>query len=103
MHSRGIAHYDIKPRNLLVSKARGNELRISDCCMSRVAYAAHHKKSSLASYAEWHDTFSYQAPQVCPTCGRVQDTATGGRCPMAADMFSVGCVLFFMLYKVRFY
>ena len=86
------AHRNIKPRNLLISRARGNELRISDCGMSRVSFAIHHK-DSIANFDNWHDTFGYLAPEVF---GGKQDF-----CPMAADMWSVGSVLHFILWKVR--
>lgn len=91
MHSKNFAHRNLKPRNLLICKARGMELRLSDCGMSRVSFAATHPEST-ANFASWHETFGYLAPEVF-----------GGHnqfCPQLADLWSVGAVLFFILYKV---
>lgn len=91
MHLKNFAHRNLKPRNLLISKARGMELRLSDCGMSRVSFAATHPETT-SNFAAWHETFGYLAPEVF--------SGNNAFCPMEADLWSVGAVLFFLLYKV---
>ena len=65
-------------------------MRLSDCNLSRRTFAAQHPES-VNTFEKWHDTFAWWAPEVF---GEKSDY-----CPMAADMWSAGCILYFMLYK----
>lgn len=78
MHSRNIAHRDIKLENILVD-SRDMTLKVAD-----FGYASQGTEQ-LRSY---RGTFTYMAPEIKE--GRVYDGAK-------ADLFSVGVVLFILV------
>ena len=59
--------------------------------MSRVSFAAHNAKS-VENVKDWHATYAFLGPEIFG--------GSHAYCPMLADLWSAGCVLHFMLYKV---
>jgi serine/threonine protein kinase len=87
-HAEGLVHRDVKPMNLLVSK-RGR-VKILDLGLARVAEAAADELLQEGLTAEGHvmGTPDYMAPE------QWDDPRTVGP---AADLYSLGCTLFFLL------
>lgn len=89
LHRHGIIHRDIKPQNILIKKDeldRSLYPKIADMGISKFLPAG---KTSLTctSHGLLTGTFSWSSPEVLE----------GKRLTQAADIFSMGCVLFFCI------
>lgn len=78
-HRKGIVHRDIKPSNLFLVEKRSNDLRLIDFGIARIRRGAHTQIGAPMG------TPSYMAPEQARG-----DAAISA----AADVFSLGCVLF---------
>ena len=68
------------------------EARLADFEMSRLPFAAKNP-DSIATSSQWHETYGYIAPEVLIKQEEIELD------PIAADSWSVGCILFFILYR----
>ncbi|PKI85731.1 non-specific serine/threonine protein kinase [Malassezia vespertilionis] len=103
LHSLSIVHRDIKPQNILVQQKPGNKLRVllSDFGLSkRIDGAA--QNSFSQSMTQPGGTVGWRAPEVLfgrhpllTNDGSMGDEA--GRLTRAVDIFSLGCVAFYLL------
>jgi len=84
LHMNGIAHRDIKPDNLLVSKREGNMLKIGDFGTALFTEAGDATKTA--------GTPAFFAPEMCDT------EREGGFDPLACDMWAVGVTLHMWAY-----
>ena len=87
MHRVGVLHCDIKPSNLFLGGAAGEQLRIGDFDVSRdgEARSAHATVVAATTIAPGGLTVAYCAPEIMPP-------ATG-RATSKSDMYSAGLVL----------
>ncbi len=88
LHSLNIAHRDLKPENILLSKKESDtEVKISDFGLAKVASDSQRLKTYCG-------TPQYFAPEVLQ---RKNTVAAQGSYSLAADMWSMGIILFVML------
>jgi serine/threonine protein kinase len=88
LHKSNIAHRDLKPENILLSrKDSDTDVKISDFGLAKVAS----DKQKLKTYC---GTPQYFAPEVLQ---RKNTVAGQGSYSLAADMWSIGIILFVML------
>eukprot|EP01039_Chlorochromonas_danica_P005844 gene5846-6436_t len=88
LHERNVAHRDLKPENiLLVREDNDIELKLTDFGLAKVA----DEKQQLKSFC---GTPQYFAPEVLE---RKSTILHQGRYTLAADMWSVGVILFVLL------
>lgn len=80
LHALGIVHRDLKPHNVLVDHNR--TVKLSDMGLARKL-----GKGQTSYTASVGGTQGWQAPELY----------TGGRVSKAVDMFSLGCVIYFVL------
>ena len=86
MHTRGVAHRDLKPQNVLCD-VKTPSLRICDMGMARaLPNVAVHNYNDCSDYVT---TVWYRAPEV----------ALAGPYGMAVDIWSLGCILYEMMTK----
>ncbi|KAL4961580.1 kinase-like domain-containing protein [Aspergillus stella-maris] len=86
LHDMGIAHRDIKPQNVLVAQADPIHVKIADFGVSK--YLS--EKTSLRSRV---GTPEYMAPEL------LFDTKKESEYSNAVDIWSLGCLLFYLLTK----
>jgi serine/threonine protein kinase len=80
-HSQGLAHRDVKPANILLTRSRGGERAyLTDFGLAKQWASA----SRLTRSGLFVGTLSYAAPEQF----------TGGDIDGRADVYSLGCVLF---------
>lgn len=93
MHDKGIAHLDLKPDNILLTR-ESNVLKLADLGLARDTASG-----KLNSY---FGTDQFSAPEVLrfhpnlPECWRGPQPAKPYD-GLKADVFSLGCILFYML------
>merc|ERR1712054_750428 len=84
LHDLNIVHRDLKPANILVQS--GCKLKISDMGLGRKLDREQH---SFSQQSEACGSEGWQAPEVLE-CSKTRLTK-------AVDIFSLGCVLYYML------
>lgn len=84
MHQEGVAHLDLKPENVLISK-NGKEVAICDFGMS---YISKSKERKVVSLRGPRGTKQYAAPELI-------NSLTVN--PFAADIYSLGCTLYVLI------
>ena len=82
-HEKGFAHRDLKPENILISKDDPTSCKIADWGVAKQASA--HKLKTVVG------TQMYIAPQVLQ-----QNIVCAGSYTLAADMWSVGVIMYVM-------
>jgi len=85
-HERGMVHRDIKPSNLFLEKS--GIIKVLDLGVARIMEQGEHESLTLAGNEEVLGTVDYLAPEQLVDPHRVD-----GR----ADLYSLGCTLFFLL------
>eukprot|EP00727_Mastigamoeba_balamuthi_P013206 m51a1_g8508 putative serine threonine-protein kinase chk2 (519) ;mRNA; f:72779-74638 len=85
LHSMGIAHRDIKPENLLLQDKQYNFVKLSDFGLSKEISDGELTKTICG-------TPQYLAPEVFAQAG-----AAGAGYTKAVDIWSLGCILYYML------
>lgn len=89
LHSMGIVHRDIKPENLLyTSKGENSEAKLADFGLAKQLPDHHDGRGMLK--ASLSGTTAYCAPE---RLNQIQESK-------AVDMWSIGCILYFMLFGV---
>eukprot|EP00027_Filamoeba_sp_ATCC50430_P005899 CAMPEP_0168552150 /NCGR_PEP_ID=MMETSP0413-20121227/6561_1 /TAXON_ID=136452 /ORGANISM="Filamoeba nolandi, Strain NC-AS-23-1" /LENGTH=332 /DNA_ID=CAMNT_0008582741 /DNA_START=115 /DNA_END=1113 /DNA_ORIENTATION=+ len=89
LHSMGIVHRDIKPENLLyTSKDENAEAKLADFGLAKQLPDHHDGRGMLK--ASLSGTTAYCAPE---RLNQIQESK-------AVDMWSIGCILYFMLFGV---
>jgi serine/threonine protein kinase len=81
-HAQGVIHRDVKPGNVMLHEG-GVRVRLADFGLARVAS----DNSELTSHDQTVGTPAYMAPEQL----------RGDRIDARADLFSLGCVMHFML------
>lgn len=87
IHSAGIAHRDIKPRNLLINASA--DLKICDFGLARPLF----KKDKASVLTDYVVTRWYRAPELLLNAKKYT---------VAVDMWSVGCVFAEMILRKPF-
>jgi serine/threonine protein kinase len=90
LHSCDVAHRDIKPENIVV-KHEFHQIALCDLGMARMTRkfdAGDARSSKLTDYVT---TRWYRAPEVC--CGMASSSPERGVGMMAADVWSLACVM----------
>ncbi len=81
-HAQGVIHRDVKPGNVMLHEG-GVRVRLADFGLARVAF----DNSELTSHDQAVGTPAYMAPEQL----------RGDRIDARADLFSLGCVMHYML------
>eukprot|EP01083_Nonionella_stella_P052889 140167_1 len=81
LHQLNIVHRDLKPQNILINM--DNKAKVADMGLSKKLESHRSSFDSVAS-----GSLGWQAPEVI---------SGGGRLTRAIDVFSLGCVLYFVL------
>ncbi len=81
-HAQGVIHRDVKPGNVMLH-AGGLRVRLADFGLARVTF----DNSELTSHDQAVGTPAYMSPEQL----------RGERVDSRADLFSLGCVIYFML------
>jgi tRNA A-37 threonylcarbamoyl transferase component Bud32 len=81
-HAQGVIHRDVKPGNVMLHEG-GVRVRLADFGLARVAF----DNAELTSHDQAVGTPAYMAPEQL----------RGDRIDARADLFSLGCVMHFML------
>lgn len=90
IHSCSVAHRDIKPENIVVKNGL-ERIALCDLGMARMARLVEPEDSRLSKLTDYVTTRWYRAPEVC--CGMASSTPERGLGMMAADVWSLGCVI----------
>ena len=84
MHNAGVAHLDLKPENILINR-KSEELVICDFGLSYVPERKERRRRSVRVTPR--GTEEYLPPE----------SHLGPYCPFAADIYSLGCLLYVLL------
>ena len=90
LHSCDVAHRDIKPENIVV-KNEFHQIALCDLGMSRMARMEEEEEDAGSKLTDYVTTRWYRAPEVC--CGMASTTPERGAGMMAADVWSLACVI----------
>jgi eukaryotic-like serine/threonine-protein kinase len=81
-HAQGVIHRDVKPGNVMLHDG-GTRVRLTDFGLARITF----DNSELTSHGQYVGTPAYMPPEQL----------RGGKVDARADLFSLGCVIFYML------
>lgn len=81
-HAQGVIHRDVKPGNVMLHEG-GTRVRLTDFGLARIAF----DNSELTSHGQYVGTPAYMPPEQL----------RGGQVDSRADLFSLGCVIYYML------
>lgn len=81
-HAQGVIHRDVKPGNVMLHDG-GTRVRLTDFGLARITF----DNSELTSHGQYVGTPAYMPPEQL----------RGGKVDSRADLFSLGCVIYYML------
>lgn len=81
-HAQGVIHRDVKPGNVMLHDG-GTRVRLADFGLARITF----DNSELTSHGQYVGTPAYMPPEQL----------RGGKVDARADLFSLGCVIYYML------
>lgn len=81
-HAQGVIHRDVKPGNVMLHEG-GTRVRLTDFGLARITF----DNSELTSHGQYVGTPAYMPPEQL----------RGGKVDARADLFSLGCVIYYML------
>tara|TARA_R110002072_G_scaffold179059_1_gene335018 strand:+ start:49475 stop:51808 length:2334 start_codon:yes stop_codon:yes gene_type:complete len=81
-HAQGVIHRDVKPGNVMLHEG-GTRVRLTDFGLARITF----DNSELTSHGQYVGTPAYMPPEQL----------RGGNVDTRADLFSLGCVIYYML------
>lgn len=81
-HAQGVIHRDVKPGNVMLHDG-GTRVRLTDFGLARITF----DNSELTSHGQYVGTPAYMPPEQL----------RGGKVDTRADLFSLGCVIYYML------
>jgi serine/threonine protein kinase len=94
IHSKGIAHRDLKPENILIDSY--GLVKLTDF---GIAEYTHEIPSDLDSPLKKFTSFVGSPPYIPPELMKIQKDHTGEYDPYKLDLWSVGVILFVLIYQ----